>query len=517
MDFESNYDIAASAHFIHTNNFTRVALQFPDNLLKDSTRVVTSLRNKLQSLKSEHDTHVGFFVMADTAYGSCCIDEVGASHVNAHCVIHYGHTCFSPTTNLPAFLVFGKASICIADCVESVSNYALTNSKPVMVLYGLEYAHSMQQIKEALLESSMSCRFDPKSEVHFADVPSSVMFPSKDIKKINGLQEPASGCNGASETIYRIGGLTWKLPEGQNMDDYLLFWIGLDDSAFANVVLTFNACEIVRYDANENRMVTDLFQQRRILKRRYYLVERAKDANIVGILVGTLGVAGYLHIINQMMELITGAGKKAYTLVMGRPNPAKLANFPEVKFHYILSIYFNLPLSENLLTEFDFHQCDVFLYVSCAQTALLDSKEYLAPVITPFEAMIAFNRGSQWTGAYVMEFRDLINLPQMEVRDQEEEARFSFFQGGYVEDFENQENVEEEREALALVNATEKALQLRNNSNALMKGNARSGAEFLANRSYQGLNMPTENTSPEPFLIGRRGRASGYVDEKNKQ
>ncbi|CAK9174467.1 unnamed protein product [Ilex paraguariensis] len=66
-----------------------------------------------------------------------------------------------------------------------------------------------------------------------------------------------------------------------------------------------------------------------------------------------------------MKELIIGAGKKAYTLVMGRPNPAKLANFPE---------------------------CDVFIYVSCAQTALMDSKDFLAPVITPFEAMLAFNR-----------------------------------------------------------------------------------------------------------------------------
>lgn len=38
-----------------------------------------------------------------------------------------------------------------------------------------------------------------------------------------------------------------------------------------------------------------------------------------------------------------------------------------------------------------------------------------------------------------MEFRDLINLPQMEVGNQEEEeARFSFLKGGYVEDFENQ-------------------------------------------------------------------------------
>ncbi|QCD97282.1 Diphthamide synthesis DPH1/DPH2 [Vigna unguiculata] len=99
----------------------------------------------------------------------------------------------------------------------------------------------------------------------------------------------------------------------------------------------------VKYDANENQMVTDLFQQRRILKRRYYLVERAKDANIVGILVGTLGVdgAGYLHIINQMKELITRAGKKAYTLVMGKSNPAKLANFPEeFSFWDILILFF---------------------------------------------------------------------------------------------------------------------------------------------------------------------------------
>lgn len=96
----------------------------------------------------------------------------------------------------------------------------------------------------------MSFRYDLKSEVHFADVPSSVMFPSKDINKLNGLQERDSdfsnnaSSDGASGTRYSIGGLTWKLPEGQSMEDYMLFWIGLDNSAFAHVVLTFNACEI---------------------------------------------------------------------------------------------------------------------------------------------------------------------------------------------------------------------------------------------------------------------------------
>lgn len=45
-----------------------------------------------------------------------------------------------------------------------------------------------------------------------------------------------------------------------------------------------------------------------------------------------------------------------------------------------------------VIINFHLCQCDIFIYVSCAQTALLDSKEYLAPVITPFEALLAFNR-----------------------------------------------------------------------------------------------------------------------------
>lgn len=76
--------------------------QFPDDLLKDSTRVVSALREKLQSLKdsdsgsSMNGEEMGLFVMADTMFGSCCVDEVGASHINADCVVHYGHTCLSP-------------------------------------------------------------------------------------------------------------------------------------------------------------------------------------------------------------------------------------------------------------------------------------------------------------------------------------------------------------------------------------------------------------------------------------
>lgn len=49
-----------------------------------------------KALKDEMGRGVRFYVMADTVYGSCCVDEVGASHVDADCVVHFGPACMSP-------------------------------------------------------------------------------------------------------------------------------------------------------------------------------------------------------------------------------------------------------------------------------------------------------------------------------------------------------------------------------------------------------------------------------------
>lgn len=494
MDLESTYEIDRVAGFISARGFRRVALQLPDELLKDSTRIVAALHEKLRSFKQLHAGSNGdakdvkLYVMADTMYGNCCVDEVGASHANADCVIHYGRTCFSPTSTLPAFLVLGKAALDVALCAQKLREYTIKAGKPLLVLYGLEYAHAIREIEASVGAQAL--------DVHYADIMSPIITPPDTFSSMNEQPELSDGqCANScyaeeNNAAYCIGGLTWLLPVGRRMEDYLIFYVGSDDPAFANILMTYNACEIVRYDAAEDLLVNDFSQQKRILKRRYFLIEKAKDANIIGILVGTLGVAGYLHMIHQMKDLITRAGKKAYTFVMGRPNPAKLANFPE---------------------------CDVFIYVSCAQTALLDSKEFLAPVITPFEAMIAFGRGSEWTGAYVTEFRYLITSSPMEAKNKSE-ARFSFIQGGYVEDAEQQEVEEVEDGVSALVNITEKALRVRDkDSQTLVPGTAKSGAEYFATRSYHGLDIHPENNFPEPFLIGKSGRASGYKNETTQR
>ena len=53
--------------------------------------------------------------------------------------------------------------------------------------------------------------------------------------------------------------------------------------------------------------------------------------------MGTLGVAGFLQAAEEVRRLARAAGKKTYTLLMGKPNPAKLANFPEVDIFVMIA------------------------------------------------------------------------------------------------------------------------------------------------------------------------------------
>ena len=99
-------------------------------------------------------------------------------------------------------------------------------------------------------------------------------------------------------------------------------------------------------------------------------------------MVGTLGDRGYLQAARHVRGLAQAAGKKTYTMLMGRPSPAKLANFPEI---------------------------EVFVMVADAPGLVLDdSKDYYAPVITPWEALLAFDADLEWTGEYKLGFQCLL-------------------------------------------------------------------------------------------------------------
>lgn len=110
----------------------------------------------------------------------------------------------------------------------------------------------MHDLKEALADEALKLSTSSsKLDISCASVLSPAVAPPEEKTASNGQVEAVNNLSGCPEagdaevyTSYNIGGLTWRLPHGQQIEDYLVFWIGPDNSAFANVVLTFNACEI---------------------------------------------------------------------------------------------------------------------------------------------------------------------------------------------------------------------------------------------------------------------------------
>lgn len=160
-----------------------------------------------------------------------------------------------------------------------------------------------------------------------------------------------------------------------------MFYIGHEGLTLTNFMMTWNRCAFSSFNPDTSTGRAESLNINRALMKRYYNIERAKDASVVGILVGTLGVANYLSIIKQLKESVRKAGKKSYMFAMGKINVPKLANFLEI---------------------------DVYVLVACPENSLLDSSEFYRPVVTPFEMEVACNKRREWSGEYVTDFQDLL-------------------------------------------------------------------------------------------------------------
>ena len=143
------FDVSATARFIAQSRARRVALQFPDEWLGQSARVMRELQADVEHIdKAEAaaattaaataeaaataaaaaasssssavaavvapaaaQVPLSLCILADTSYGSCCVDEVAAQHANCDLIVHYGFSCLSATRRLPVRYVFGRKEL----------------------------------------------------------------------------------------------------------------------------------------------------------------------------------------------------------------------------------------------------------------------------------------------------------------------------------------------------------------------------------------------------------------------
>ncbi|KAH0618697.1 hypothetical protein JD844_018119 [Phrynosoma platyrhinos] len=307
---EDFYELEKAIAFVTDNGFTK----FPDKLLSDSGDVAT---------KMEAASGAKMYILGDTSYGSCCVDEVAAEHVGAEAVVHYGPACLSPCRKLPVLHVFGCEPLDVMHCAEVFQELHPDHQTHVVVLTEVAYSHAVDDLASKL-----------------QPIYPNVVFSQLNSKEPINSTQPVSG-------LVKQFGRCFAIDKQLGLEKYSMFYVGSEGPELTNFMLSWNQCSFSSFNPKTGQGRWETLDVNRALRRRLYLVERARDAQVVGIVVGTLGVADYLSVLEHLRDIIHKAGKRSYTLAVGKPNPAKLANFLEI---------------------------DIFVLVACPQNSLLDSR-----------------------------------------------------------------------------------------------------------------------------------------------
>ncbi|CAL4118257.1 unnamed protein product, partial [Meganyctiphanes norvegica] len=482
-NLELNFELESCVKWILDGQFKKVGLQFPDELLTAAPAVARALTSKL-------GFHV--YILGDTTYGSCCVDEVAAEHVGADSVIHYGRACLSPSRRLPVLYIFTQIAVDEDAVIEGLCRTIDDLNTNLIFTYDAQCFYIADKVANRLREKF------PRLIISELIIPSYERKVNKSFINDSSLED-GKNCNGENGSIdnassvsekegyFAFNGRKVKLPENTTLQEYQFIYMGPESLTLTCLSMRFS--QQVFYHVNPvDGKVQSITGVKSVMNRSAKL-ELAKDSEIIGILVGTLGVADYRNIINRIKTIIKSVGKKSYTFVVGKPNEPKLANIPEV---------------------------DVFVYVSCPETSIVERQTDPAlyrKLITPWELEVALLGDQEWSLNFETDFRQLLLGGSRHVEMSEKYK---------TEETANVSLLTNKTQMLGLRNDTDMDARLSNASGTMVLADGSNmslihvggGGEALKGKSWQGL----DPSLPAPVNLGTvvegfKGIAAGYDRE----
>ena len=507
------YEIERTIAQIKKSGYRKVALQFPDNLLHHGSSVFDALTYGLRleanaEVKADEDASgedpvvqtrsltlsepvvtPKLFILGDTSYGACCVDEVAAEHVDADAIVHYGRACLSPTSRLPVIYVFTRQPLDrLDDLFENFQTTYPEKDQKIVVMADVTYQYQLHGIVSYLRDRGYNKLFeadvqhDPSSPLPNRTVPEDVLLEPSRLKE-------------------------WSLFHISEPPEALLLTLS---SRVANI-------HVCTTNSSISSQIPSAVSSVRALSRRYALILSVSTVSIFGILINTLSVKNYLHIVEHVKNAISAAGKKSYTFVVGKVNAAKVANFGEI---------------------------GAWVVIGCWESSLIDSKDFWKPIVTPYELELALQRDDErlWTGQWRSNYNELLNNPQQDQLDSnnseepmgnqsgDQESRdfdsgsessppeFDLRSGAYVSHTRPMQS--KTRDPRGPINHST-ALQKRSKGELIqVAGEASPGAEYLqTKRSWKGLGSDFDSTHEESSTAidqGTSGIARGYVHKESE-
>lgn len=347
---------------------------------------------------------------------------------------------------MPVFYVFPRYTLNVDRFAEQFCSHFADTDEKLAFFYDVGYSYDLDAIKQAL-----------------NNVYTDLMFGAL------ALQNEAS----------TLGWL--QLPSNRTC-----VYLGTDNQTFFVLSLTVPADRWFLYnpeaDAQTFKQVTPLTTT--WMRRRYYFIEKCKDARSLGIVVSTLTANGYLDAVQHVQTLANKRGIRTYLISVGKVNPAKLANFAEI---------------------------DCFVIIGCPMNDIYTSREFYRPLLSVFEVEMALNPAWQETipTSYAVDFREILPGGRLYRKWDDGkilESDVSLITGAVrlgrtATEVDDGESI-----------AQDGRLQERRNHELLPSGSA---AGSFQNRSWTGLEPALGQTEPARMQQGRSGIAIKYDDDRN--
>ncbi|ANB12050.1 Dph2p [Sugiyamaella lignohabitans] len=533
------YNLDQLVNKIVENDYKSIALQFPDDLIQDSTYISRFLSQQFLKLEGQQTRNV--YILADTSYSPCCIDEVAAKHVNADVVVHFGNACLNPVRSFPVIYVFDSTVNVDMDLVETkfVEAFEEDPNQHILLVAETNYSIILNDLYERVkakfpncLPSSVNALHDDTQSDETTSAPTASCQScsgsngssccnatgngSKDKSNCHSCSDKPSDTK-TSPSVYFIPTLdipalhteSTFLPTRRHpslktdLSDYKAFFITSPSPSSSFVLhLSTLVSSVTLLDVDTLKLSTP----RTTLQKRYRYMNVARSASTIGLLINTLSLRNVNEVLARLKTWITQAGKKHYTFVVGKPNVPKLANFDVV---------------------------DIWVVLGCSMGGIIvDCDKFYKPIITPYELNLALQSEVAWTGQWLIDFEAVLKMSSGEEdqvssdisSDDDDAPVFDPISGKYVstsKPLRRRAHIDIERDSSDTVNApsdtsnSTNALATRLSSQLAIRGTVSTAAEYLHNKTtWNGLGSDFDESvdSSEGATVkeGRGGIARGY-------
>ncbi|XP_050537565.1 2-(3-amino-3-carboxypropyl)histidine synthase subunit 1 [Daktulosphaira vitifoliae] len=316
-----NFELPKTIWRLRQMQAKRVALQMPEGLTMFAVQLCDII---------EHFTDADTVVMGDVTYGACCVDDFTAKALGVDLLVHYGHSCLIPvdqTEGVKVLYVFVDIKIDAIHLIETIK-LNFTKEQRLLFVSTVQFVTTLQGLINRLKLDGFNVKVPQEKPLSPGEI---------------------LGCTS---------------PRVSDVD--CLIYLGDGRFHLESIMIANPSLEAYRYDPYEKKMTKEYYEHDVMMSNRKHAIEKAKNAETIGLILGTLGRQGSTKVLNYFHNQMESLSKRSVTILLSEIFPLKLSYFG--------------------------NSIDAWIQIACPRLSIDWGTAFEKPFLTPYEGAVALGQ-----------------------------------------------------------------------------------------------------------------------------